>query len=154
MFDKFPMISAYGQLSTKTAWIEEALSSIPSLLKLMEFGPPLLTPSSAMTHHLELIVAFGDLNGLCSSKMEKKHISAVKKPYRHSERHRALGQILCTNQHLDNLKLAAAHRDFWRCRILRGTCVDSVLRSLNSRGNNSDTYESDIDMDATGARAR
>jgi hypothetical protein len=83
----------------------------------------------AMTHYPELIVAFGAPNGLCSSMTEKKHISAVKKPYRRSGRHRALGQILLTNQRLD--KLAAARRDFRRHRMLCGTCASAVLRSLN-----------------------
>ncbi|KIJ16060.1 hypothetical protein PAXINDRAFT_76254, partial [Paxillus involutus ATCC 200175] len=41
---------------------------------------------------------FGAPNGLCPSITESKHITAVKKPWRRSNKHNALGQILRTNQ--------------------------------------------------------
>lgn len=100
----------------------------------------------AMTHYPELIIAFGAPNGLCSSMTEKKHIQAVKKPWRRSGRYRALGQILLTNQRLD--KLAAARRDFRRRRMLRGTCSSAAVRSLDSRddpGLEASTEEEDTD---------
>lgn len=42
--------------------------------------------------------------------MESKHIKAVKKPYRRTNRFQALGQMLVSNQWQD--KLAAARADF------------------------------------------
>ena len=50
-------------------------------------------------------------NGLCSSITESRHITAVKRPWRRSNRYEALGQMLLANQRLD--KLAAAKVDFW-----------------------------------------
>jgi hypothetical protein len=100
----------------------------------------------AMTHYPELIIAFGAPNGLCSSITEKKHIVAVKKPYRRSGRYRALGHILLVNQRLD--KLAAARRDFKHRRMLRGTCADSILRSLNAaQHDDSLSGESDSEVE-------
>ena len=49
-------------------------------------------------------------NGLCSSITESKHITAVKNPWRRSNRNQPLGQMLMTNQQSD--KLAAARVDF------------------------------------------
>lgn len=57
----------------------------------------------ALQHYKELIQLFGAPNGLCSSITESKHITAVKKPYRRSNRNEALYQILVINQRLDNL---------------------------------------------------
>ncbi|KAF9489865.1 hypothetical protein BDN71DRAFT_1400860 [Pleurotus eryngii] len=57
-------------------------------------------------HYPHLIEEFGAPNGLCSSITENKHIKAIKKPWRRSSRHKALQQILMTNQRLD--KLAAS----------------------------------------------
>jgi len=67
----------------------------------------------SLTHYFELIKLFSAPNGLCSSITESKHIKAVKKPYRRSSHHQALGQMLVINQCLD--KLMAAHVDF-QCR--------------------------------------
>ncbi|KAG1755316.1 hypothetical protein EDD22DRAFT_751299, partial [Suillus occidentalis] len=64
---------------------------------------------------------FGAPNGLCSSITESKHIKAVKEPWRWSNKHNALGQMLLTNQRLD--KLAASRLDF----AARGMLVGSVL---------------------------
>ncbi|KAG1727187.1 uncharacterized protein EDB91DRAFT_1254011 [Suillus paluster] len=64
----------------------------------------------SMVHYIRLIQEFGAPNGLCSSITESRHITAVKKPWRRSNRYDALGQMLLTNQRLD--KLAAAHVDF------------------------------------------
>jgi len=43
-------------------------------------------------------------------------------PWQHSNRHEALGQILVTNQRLD--QLAAAHSDFVKRGILDGSVLD------------------------------
>ncbi|KAI6145813.1 hypothetical protein BKA82DRAFT_4330463 [Pisolithus tinctorius] len=46
---------------------------------------------------------FGAPYGLCSSITESKHIKVVKKPWRHSNCFKALGQMLVTNQCMDKL---------------------------------------------------
>ncbi|KAI6143925.1 hypothetical protein BKA82DRAFT_4331090 [Pisolithus tinctorius] len=71
---------------------------------------------------------FGALNGLCSSITESKHIKAVKRPYRRTNRFQALGQILLINQRLD--KLSAVHADFEEHGMLNGTCLTHVLEVL------------------------
>ena len=63
-----------------------------------------------LVHYHTAIQVFGAPNGLCSSITESKHIDAVKNPYQHSNCHKALGQMLLTNQCLD--KLEAAYVDF------------------------------------------
>ncbi|KAG1870501.1 hypothetical protein C8R48DRAFT_596843 [Suillus tomentosus] len=75
----------------------------------------------SMTHYADMIRLFGAPNGLCSSITESKHIKAVKEPWRWSNKHNALGQMLLTNQRLD--KLAASRWDF----AARGMLVGSVL---------------------------
>lgn len=79
-------------------------------------------------HYLSLIRAVGAPNGLCSSITESKHITAVKKPWRRSNRHKALGQMLLANQRLD--KLAAAHVNFTERGMLEGTCLSDALNII------------------------
>ena len=57
----------------------------------------------ALQHYQEMVQQFGAPNGLCSSITESKHIQAVKKPWRRSNRHQVLGQMLVTNQRLENI---------------------------------------------------
>jgi hypothetical protein len=64
----------------------------------------------ALFHYRRLIEDFGAPGGLCSSITESRHITAVKKPWRRSNRYEALGQMLRINQQLD--KLDAMHGDF------------------------------------------
>lgn len=64
----------------------------------------------SLTHYPHQIREFGAPAGLCSSITESRHITAVKRPWRRSNRHNALGQMLLTNQRLD--KLQAARNDF------------------------------------------
>lgn len=64
----------------------------------------------SLKHYADSIMKFGAPNGLCSSITESKHIKAVKKPWRCSNRFNALSQMLLTNQRLD--KLAAVTVDF------------------------------------------
>ena len=64
----------------------------------------------ALFHYRRHIEDFGAPGGLCSSITESRHITAVKKPWRRSNRYQALGQMLKTNQRLD--KLAAMRSDF------------------------------------------
>jgi hypothetical protein len=78
-----------------------------------------------MVHYHSLIRQFGAPNGLCSSITESKHIRAVKEPWRRSNRNEALGQMLVTNQRLD--QLVAARTDFATRGMLTGTCLSEVL---------------------------
>ncbi|KAJ3964461.1 hypothetical protein EV361DRAFT_978383 [Lentinula raphanica] len=57
----------------------------------------------AMLHYPFLVIDFASPNGLCSSITESRHITAVKRPWRRSNRYNALSQILRTNQRLDKL---------------------------------------------------
>lgn len=57
----------------------------------------------SLIHYRHLIEEFGAPGGLCSSITESRHITAVKKPWRRSNRYNALGQMLQTNQRLDKL---------------------------------------------------
>ncbi|KAF7372543.1 hypothetical protein MVEN_00116600 [Mycena venus] len=75
----------------------------------------------SMVHYRSLIQAFGAPNGLCSSITESKHIKAVKKPYRRSNRNKPLSQILLTNQRLD--KLAAARVEFTARGMMDGALL-------------------------------
>ena len=81
----------------------------------------------SMKHYPDMIRLFGAPNGLCSSITESKHIKAVKQPYRRSNRHNALCQMLLTNQRLD--KLAACRTNFQNHGMLSGTCASDVLKS-------------------------
>ena len=82
----------------------------------------------SMVHYLVLIRAFGAPNGLCSSITESKHIKAVKEPWRRSNRWKALGQMLLTNQRMD--KLDALRADYTRRGMLNGTCLSNLLAGL------------------------
>ncbi|KAG2154319.1 uncharacterized protein EDB93DRAFT_1239624 [Suillus bovinus] len=82
----------------------------------------------SLCHYILLIRLFGAPNGLCSSITESKHIKAVKEPWHHSSRFKALGQMLLTNQHLD--KLAAACMDFEARGMLHGSCLSEALQEL------------------------
>jgi len=64
----------------------------------------------SLSHYRRQIEDFGAPGGLCSSITESRHITAVKKPWRRSNRYEALGQMLRINQRLD--KLAAMRSDF------------------------------------------
>jgi hypothetical protein len=72
----------------------------------------------ALFHYCRQIEDFGAPGGLCSSIMESRHITAVKRPWRQSNRYNALGQMLVTNQRLD--KLAAMQSDFIARGMLPG----------------------------------
>jgi hypothetical protein len=57
----------------------------------------------SMVHYIPSIILFGSPNGLCSSITESKHIKAVKEPWRRSNRHNALIQMLRILTRLDRL---------------------------------------------------
>ena len=52
----------------------------------------------SMFHYRCQIEDFGAPGGLCSSITESRHVTAVNKPYRRSNKYKALGQMLITNQ--------------------------------------------------------
>lgn len=70
----------------------------------------------SLVHLIHQIQEFGAPGGLCSSITESRHITAVKRPWRRSNRYEALGQMLLTNQRLD--KLLRARADFVERRML------------------------------------
>lgn len=70
----------------------------------------------SLVHYRSLIEEFGAPGGLCSSITESRHITAVKKPWRRSNRYNALGQMLQTNQRLD--KLHALRVDFIKRKMI------------------------------------
>ncbi|KAI5997114.1 hypothetical protein EDD15DRAFT_2387049 [Pisolithus albus] len=86
----------------------------------------------SMTHYRHLIQEFGAPNGLCSSITESKHIKAVKKPWRRSNRFNALGQMLITNQCLD--KLAAARVNFENRQMLQGSVLSATIQDAELHG--------------------
>ena len=67
----------------------------------MSFSFPRL---HSVVHYNRLIRYFGAPNGICTSISENKHIDAVKKPWRRSNRYNALSQMLTTNSRLDKLR--------------------------------------------------
>jgi hypothetical protein len=79
----------------------------------------------SMSHFRFLIQQFGAPNGLCSSITESRHITAVKNPWRRSNRNEPLGQMLLTNQRLD--KLAALCADFSARNMLKGPLLTSGM---------------------------
>src|ERR1700679_860086 len=79
----------------------------------------------SLKHYVAMIRAFGSPNGLCSSITENKHIKAVKKPWRRSNRYKAMKQMLLTNQRLD--KLSASRARFTFNGMLEGTCLSDAL---------------------------
>jgi hypothetical protein len=86
----------------------------------------------SLSHYIPMIRLFGAPNGLCSSITEAKHIKAVKEPWRRSSKHKALGQMLLTNQRLD--KLAAIRVDFEARGMLTGTCLSQVVSRYDETG--------------------
>jgi hypothetical protein len=84
----------------------------------------------SLVHYPSLIRNFGAPNGLCSSITESKHIRAVKEPWRRSSRNQPLGQMLVTNQRLD--QLSTAHMDFKNRGMLSETSPLCVFISFNA----------------------
>jgi hypothetical protein len=108
----------------------------------------------AMVHYYDHIKNFGSPNGLCSSITESKHIAAVKRPWRRSNKHAALPQMLKVNERLD--KLAAARADFTARGMLAESCLVQAIRgvvSATTRDNedpmDDNAYDSDKTDDST-----
>jgi hypothetical protein len=99
----------------------------------------------ALFHYCRQIEDFGAPGGLCSSIMESRHITAVKRPWRQSNRYNALGQMLVTNQRLD--RLAAMQSNFIARGMLPGghklgkNMTTHVFKPKNSsRGEEDDAW--------------
>lgn len=73
----------------------------------------------SLSHYAHAIRSFGSPNGLCSSITESKHIDAVKKPWRRSNRYEALGQMLTINNRNDQLR--AAQNEFTKRGMFNGS---------------------------------
>ena len=97
----------------------------------------------SLKHYHRHIENFGAPNGLCSSITESKHITAVKRPWRRSNRYEALKQMLTINTRND--KLAAARVDFTSRGMLQGTCLGEALKLWHDdlSGNTSDDDDSE-----------
>jgi hypothetical protein len=85
----------------------------------------------ALVHFVYGIRNFGSPNGLDSSITESKHIDAVKKPWRRSNRNHALEQILVTNTKM--YKLGAARIEFGRKAMLDRSLDDDAERIAAAR---------------------
>ncbi len=83
----------------------------------------------SVAHYPKHVRSFAAPNGLCSSITESKHIKAVKKPWRRSNKFNALKQMLLTNQRLD--KLAAARCDFKDRGMLQSSCIEQAYEDFN-----------------------
>ncbi|KAH7904233.1 hypothetical protein BJ138DRAFT_1019410, partial [Hygrophoropsis aurantiaca] len=98
----------------------------------------------ALVHYIRNIKLFGSPNGLCSSITESRHITAVKRPWRRSNRNKPLDQMIRTNTRLS--KLAAARVEFGRRGMLSG---DVVAHALQTVGLEED-IEGDSDEEGVG----
>ncbi|KAJ3491298.1 hypothetical protein NLI96_g824 [Meripilus lineatus] len=84
----------------------------------------------ALQHYVRSIILFGSPNGLCSSITESKHITAVKKPWRASNHHNPLSQILRTNVRLSKIsaqRINFAHRGMLHRDVLTATQIQLGL---------------------------
>jgi hypothetical protein len=105
----------------------------------------LLPRQHAADHFASLIRLFGAPNGLCSSITESKHIRAVKEPWRRSNRNQALGQMLVTNQRLD--QLIAARSDFTNRGMLNGPV--RISQRLETLGKSLSAFIASVYLKAT-----
>ena len=87
----------------------------------------------SILHYNIHIRNFGAPNGLCSSITESKHIEAVKKPWRRSNRYEPIKQMLLTNERLD--KLSSAHIDFRERGMFARSCLVATSRGIEARAN-------------------
>jgi hypothetical protein len=100
----------------------------------------------ALVHFVRGIIMFGSPNGLCTSITESKHIEAVKKPWRRSNRFQPIGQIIRIITRIG--KLAAALVEFgFRGMLPAGPASGAPPDSADIED------EDDIFMDANGERA-
>lgn len=101
----------------------------------------------SMVHYHDHIKNFGSPNGLCSSITESKHITAVKDPWRRSNKHKALPQILKVNERLD--KITAARADFTARGMLTDSCLIQAIKEAFGFGSDDSMDENNSDSDET-----
>ena len=100
----------------------------------------------SLIHYFRSIRLFGSPNGLCSSITESRHISAVKKPWRRSNRFHALIQMLRTISRLE--KLEALRCVLNRQGMMEGSTTsytENVLRGIRLQPPTN--FEDDDDHD-------
>jgi hypothetical protein len=85
----------------------------------------------SLVHYVRSIWLFGAPNGLCSSITESRHITAVKEPWRRSNRFEALSQMLRTNTRMSKMSLARGH--FARQGMMFGSTLEYTA-FVNSGG--------------------
>ena len=110
----------------------------------------------ALVPYVRAILLFGSPNGLCSSITESKHIEAVKRPWRRSNRNEPIGQILRTLARKS--KLAAARAEFGRRGMLHGDVLAAVRRELDNDDSDGEDVQAllphgVLDLDALDAQA-
>lgn len=84
----------------------------------------------ALVHYVRAIRMFGSPNGLCSSITESKHIDAVKRPWRRSNRNEPIEQM--TRTLTRKLKLGAARVEFGRRGMLQGNVRTAIQQELGA----------------------
>ena len=99
----------------------------------------------SVVHYKKLVRYFGAPNGLCSSITESKHINAIKKPWRRSNRFNVLGQMLTTNSRLD--KLRAARISFSTWGMVKNPYVDEEVDSADATETPNDLNPDNHDDD-------
>lgn len=82
----------------------------------------------SLVHYVHAIILFGSPNGLCSSITESKHIDAVKRTWRRSNRNNPMLQMLTTLSRLS--KLSAARVEFGRRGMLHNDVLTAARRQL------------------------
>lgn len=97
----------------------------------------------ALSHFVRGIKLFGSPNGLCTSITESKHIRAVKRPWRATNKNNPLGQILEINTRLN--KLAAARSEFGDRGMLRGDVLTAARDAAQGCVQQSAGYDHDDD---------
>ena len=97
----------------------------------------------SMFHYRRQVEDFGAPGGLCSSITESRHVTAVNKPYRRSNKYEALGQMLITNQRLD--KLAAMRSDFSARGMLPSAHTANAVPHIQNPGSQSTPADNDDD---------
>src|ERR1700722_3836684 len=107
----------------------------------------------ALMHYPNAIERFGSPNGTCTSQTEAKHKTAVKQPWRWSNRNKPLPQMMLTITRLD--KLVALRCVFMQQGMLVGNVADYMAREFS--GNpppimpwNSTSLDLDDTLDSDG----
>ncbi|KAI0685977.1 hypothetical protein C8T65DRAFT_517206, partial [Cerioporus squamosus] len=92
-------------------------------------------------HYPRGIQLFGSPNGLCSSITESKHITAVKQPWRESNRRNPIGQIVrkITREN----KLAAARSEFGRRNMFYGDVLTYARLLVGLQADSDDSSDDD-----------